>query len=223
MGWPTITCYSWSSGAGHSHVNYKTQLYTLSSKNMSCKCLFIHILKFLGFHRQKNPTKSPQGKMQLVSHSCRALHLCSVTSRFSPLLLVVWILLLFPFIIMEFLINSLNKWSILALKICHWYLCRFITKPPLKMKGKTTDNRVSDMLHIACHVWGDHSLEIHLLSVNPVRLYWLFLPSWYISAHEKSCSESPREEIFCPQTNALPIFCFITTGKRANVLFSLLQ
>lgn len=31
----------------HSHVNYKTQLYMLSFRNMSCKYLFTHILKFL--------------------------------------------------------------------------------------------------------------------------------------------------------------------------------
>lgn len=84
------------------------------------------------------------------------------------------------------------------------------------MKGKTTDNRVWDVLHIACHVWGDHSLEIHLLSVNPVQLYWLFFPSWYISAQEKSCSESPREKNLLPTDKCTSYFLFYYHRQKSK-------
>lgn len=36
---------------------------------MSCKYLFTHILKFLGFHIQKTPQNLPKIKCELVSHS----------------------------------------------------------------------------------------------------------------------------------------------------------
>lgn len=92
-----------------------------------CLPTFLNSWGFIGKKSPPNPHKIKCSLCHIPAGPfiCVQLHL-----DFLLCYLCVWILLLFPFIIMGFLINSLNKWSILALKICHWYLCRFITKPP---------------------------------------------------------------------------------------------